>query len=128
MVEILLSLVPLAAAGAVSLWPWLGIHDHTTDGLFLTLTEAVMFLLFHVAADNGVNTQPCPHFRGESSRVIIRIHLCLAQSCHFQRLKNKCVPGKHTVVPEKGMPRIGGKVFLARREIGRDVDFSPEPV
>src|ERR1700758_4078071 len=46
MVEILLSLVPLVAAAALALWPWVGIHDHTTDGLFLTLTGSVMFLLF----------------------------------------------------------------------------------
>jgi hypothetical protein len=49
MVEILLSLVLLVAAAALALWPWVGIHDHTIDGLFLTLTGSVMFLLllFH---------------------------------------------------------------------------------
>jgi len=46
MVEILLSLVLLVAAAALALWPWVGIHDHTIDGLFLTLTGFVMFLLF----------------------------------------------------------------------------------
>jgi hypothetical protein len=46
MVELLLSLVLLVAAGALALWPWVGIHDHTIDGLFLTLTGSVMFLLF----------------------------------------------------------------------------------
>jgi hypothetical protein len=46
MVEILLSLVLLVAAAALALWPWVGIHDHTVDGLFLTLTGSVMFLLF----------------------------------------------------------------------------------
>jgi hypothetical protein len=46
MVEILLSLVLLVAAAALALWPWAGIHDHTVDGLFLTLTGSVMFLLF----------------------------------------------------------------------------------
>jgi hypothetical protein len=46
MVEILLSLVLLVAAAALALWPWVGIHDHTIDGLFLTLTGSVMFLLF----------------------------------------------------------------------------------
>ena len=34
MVEILLSLVLLVAAAALALWPWVGIHDHTIDGLF----------------------------------------------------------------------------------------------
>ena len=38
---------------------------------------------------------------------IIRIHLRLAQSCHFQCLQYKCVPGKHTVVAEKGMATRG---------------------
>jgi Mrp family chromosome partitioning ATPase len=46
MVEILLSLVLLVAAAALALWPWVGVHDHTIDGLFLTLTGSVMFLLF----------------------------------------------------------------------------------
>jgi hypothetical protein len=46
MVELLLSLVLLVAAAALALWPWVGIHDHTIDGLFLTLTGSVMFLLF----------------------------------------------------------------------------------
>jgi hypothetical protein len=38
MVEILLSLVLLVAAAALALWPWVGLHDRTIDGLFLTLT------------------------------------------------------------------------------------------
>ena len=38
MVEILLSLVLLIAAAALALWPWVGIHDHTIDGLFLAFT------------------------------------------------------------------------------------------
>jgi hypothetical protein len=46
MVEILLSLVLLVAAAALALWPWVGIHDHTIDGLFLSLTGSVMFRLF----------------------------------------------------------------------------------
>jgi hypothetical protein len=46
MVEILLSLVLLVAAAALALWPWVGFHDPTIDGLFLTLTGSVMFLLF----------------------------------------------------------------------------------
>jgi hypothetical protein len=46
MVEILLSLVLLVVAAALALWPWVGIHDHTIDGLFLTLTGSVMCLLF----------------------------------------------------------------------------------
>jgi len=46
MVEILLSLVLLVAAAALALWPWVGIHDRTVDGLFLTLTGSVMFLVF----------------------------------------------------------------------------------
>src|SRR6201987_5780449 len=46
MVELLLSVVLLVAAAALALWPWGGIHDHTIDGLFLTLTGSVMFLLF----------------------------------------------------------------------------------
>ena len=46
MVEILLSLLLLVAAAALALWPWVGIHDHTIDGLFLALAGSVMFLLF----------------------------------------------------------------------------------
>jgi hypothetical protein len=46
MVELLLSLVRLVVAAALALWPWVGIHDHTIDGLFLTLTGSVRLLLF----------------------------------------------------------------------------------
>lgn len=46
MVEILLSLVLLVAAAALALCAWVGIHDHSIDGLFLALTGFVMFLLF----------------------------------------------------------------------------------
>src|SRR6201997_641031 len=46
MVEILLSLVLLVATAALALRPWVGVHDHTVDGLFLTITESVMVLLF----------------------------------------------------------------------------------
>src|ERR1700749_4131165 len=46
MVEILLSLVLLVAAAAFALRRWPGVHDHTVDGLFLTITGSVMVLLF----------------------------------------------------------------------------------
>jgi hypothetical protein len=46
MVEILLSLVLLVAAIALALWPYAVIHDHTIDGLFLTLTGSMLTLLF----------------------------------------------------------------------------------
>lgn len=38
MVEILLSLVLLVAATVLAFWPYAIVHDHTIDGLFLTLT------------------------------------------------------------------------------------------
>lgn len=46
MVEILLSLVLLVAALALAIWPYAVIHDHTIDGLFLTLTGSMLTLLF----------------------------------------------------------------------------------
>jgi len=46
MVEMLLSLVLLLAAIALAIWPTVGIHDHTIDGLFLTLTGSMLTLLF----------------------------------------------------------------------------------
>lgn len=46
MVEILLSLVLLVAAIVLAIWPYAVIHDHTIDGLFLTLTGAMLTLLF----------------------------------------------------------------------------------
>ena len=46
MVEILRSLVFLVASAALASWPWVGLHDRTIDGLFLTLTGYVMLLLF----------------------------------------------------------------------------------
>jgi hypothetical protein len=46
MVEILLSLVLLLAAIVLAIWPTVGMHDHTIDGLFLTLTGSMLTLLF----------------------------------------------------------------------------------
>lgn len=46
MVEILLSLVLLVAAIVLAIWPYAVIHDHTIDGLFLTLTGSMLTLLF----------------------------------------------------------------------------------
>jgi hypothetical protein len=46
MVEILLSLVFLVAAIALAIWPYAVIHDHTIDGLFLTLTGSMFILIF----------------------------------------------------------------------------------
>jgi hypothetical protein len=46
MVEILLSLLLLIAAIALAIWPYAVIHDHTIDGLFLTLTGSMLTLLF----------------------------------------------------------------------------------
>jgi hypothetical protein len=42
----LLSLVLLIAASILALWPSLGIHDHTIDGLFLTVTGFMLSLIF----------------------------------------------------------------------------------
>ena len=79
MVEILLSLVLLVAAAALALWPWVGIHDHTIDGLFLTLTGSVMFLLFLI------------HFiwqlRSQGAEEKIRIRKCLAAVGAWYRCK-----------------------------------------
>lgn len=46
MVETLLSLIPLIAAVILALWPSLGIHDHTIDGLFVTMIGALLSLIF----------------------------------------------------------------------------------
>lgn len=46
MVEILLSLVLLIAAVTLALWPSLEIHDHTTHGLFLTVTGSMLSVIF----------------------------------------------------------------------------------
>jgi len=44
MVEILLSLVLLVAAAALALWPWVGINDHSIDGL-LPNSDGVCYVL-----------------------------------------------------------------------------------
>ena len=46
MVETLLSLVLLIAAVNLALRTSLGIHDHTIDGLFLTVTGSMLSLIF----------------------------------------------------------------------------------
>ena len=48
MVETLLSLVLLIAAVALALWPSLEIHDHTIDGLFLTVTGSMLSVIFFI--------------------------------------------------------------------------------
>ena len=86
MVELLLLLVLLVAAGGLVLWPCLGIHDHTVDGLFLTLTGSVMFLLFLIhfiwqlrsqAAEEKIRIrnagQQLAHGIAQSSRKEVRV-------------------------------------------------------
>jgi hypothetical protein len=46
MVETLLSLILLIAAVTFALWPSLGIHEHTIDGLFLTVTGSMLSMIF----------------------------------------------------------------------------------
>lgn len=46
MVETLLSLVLLITAVALALWPSVVIHDHTIDGLFLTVTGSMLSVIF----------------------------------------------------------------------------------
>ena len=46
MVETLLSLILFVAAVSLALWPSLGIHDNTIDGLFLTVTGSMLSLIF----------------------------------------------------------------------------------
>src|ERR1700741_3049558 len=95
MVEILLSLVFLVAAGALALWPWVGIHDHTIDGLFLTLTGSIMVLLFLFNFIWQLRSQ------GAEEKIRIRnawqqlAHSIAASSRTEEKYDNHSAPGKH---------------------------------
>jgi hypothetical protein len=65
------------------------------------------------------------YVRVESRRTIIGIGGRLPQSCHFQRLQDKCVPCEYTVVTEERMPGGRRKVFLASGKVVREVKFRP---
>jgi Mrp family chromosome partitioning ATPase len=105
MVEILLSLVPLVAAAALALWPWVGIHDHTIDGLFLTLTGSVMFLLFLI------------HFiwqlRSQGAEEKIRIRNAWQQLAHGIAAKfSKGGKSMRTISPRVTIALVLGIVLL----------------
>ena len=105
MVEILLSLVLLVAAAALALWPWVGIHDHTIDGLFLTLTGSVMFLLFLI------------HFiwqlRSQGAEEKIRIRNAWQQLAHGIAAKfSKGGKSMRTISPKVTIALVLGIVML----------------
>jgi|SRR5437016_4896623 len=105
MVEILLSLVLLVVAAALALWPWVGIHDHTIDGLFLTLTGSVMFLLFLI------------HFiwqlRSQGAEEKIRIRNAWQQLAHRIAAKfSKGGKSMRTISPRVTIALVLGIVLL----------------
>jgi Mrp family chromosome partitioning ATPase len=105
MVEILLSLVLLVATAALALWPWVGIHDHTIDGLFLTLTGSVMFLLFLI------------HFiwqlRSQGAEEKIRIRNAWQQLAHGIAAKfSKGGKSMRTISPRVTIALVLGIVLL----------------
>jgi len=105
MVEILLSLVLFVAAAALALWPWVGIHDHTIDGLFLTLTGSVMFLLFLI------------HFiwqlRSQGAEEKIRIRNAWQQLAHGIAAKfSKGGKSMRTISPKVTIALVLGIVML----------------
>ena len=53
MVETLLSLILLMAAVILALRPSLGIHDHTIDRLFLTVTGSMLSTMFLIISSGN---------------------------------------------------------------------------
>jgi hypothetical protein len=105
MVEILLSLVLLVAAAALALWPWVGIHDHTIDGLFLTLTGSVMFLflLFNFIWQ----------LRSQGAEEKIRIRNAWQHRAHGIAAKlSRGGEGMRTISPRVSIALVSGVVLL----------------
>jgi len=105
MVEILLSLVLLVATAALALWPWVGTHDHTIDGLFLTLTGSVMFLLFlfHFIW----------HLRSQGAQERIRIRHAWKQLAHaIAARSSKGGNSMRTIPPRVSIALVLGIVLL----------------
>ncbi len=105
MVETLLSLVLLIAALALALWPTLGIHDHTIDGLFLTLTGSMLTLIFLF------NFIWQLRFQGAREVTAIR-HAWQNRAHALSALLSKGGAGMRTIPPRVSIPLAMGIVLL----------------
>src|ERR1700757_4256114 len=105
MVEILLSLVLLVATAALALGPWVGIHDRTIDGLFLTLTGSVMFLLFLFNFIRQLRAQ------GAAEKTCIR-HEWQKLTPAFSAVLSKGGSAMRTIPPRVSIPVVLGIVLL----------------
>ena len=105
MVEILLSVVLLIAAIALAPWPSLVIHDHTIDGLFLTLTGSMLTLLFLF------NFIWQLRFQGAKEVTIIR-HAWQHWTCAVNAVFSKGGRDMRKIPPTISIPLVMGVVLL----------------
>ena len=105
MVEILLSLVLLIAAIALAIWPYAVIHDHTIDGLFLTLTGFMLTLLFLL------NFVWQLRFQGAKEVTAIR-HACQRLTRTLSAVFSKGGTDMRTIPPKVSIPLVMGTVLL----------------
>jgi len=105
MVEILLSLVLLIAAIALAFWPYAVIHDHTIDGLFLTLTGFMLTLLFLL------NFVWQLRFQGAKEVTAIR-HACQRLTHTLSAVFSKGGMNMRTIPPRVSIPLVMGTVLL----------------
>ena len=105
MVEILLSLVLLVAAVALAIWPYALIHDHTIDGLFLTLTGSMLTLLFLF------NFMWQLRFQGAKEVTAIR-HAWQRLTRTASAAFSKGGTDMRTIPPRVGIPLVMGTVLL----------------
>src|SRR5437016_6836331 len=105
MVEILLSCVLLIAAIALAPWPSLVIHDHTIDGLFLTLTGSMLTLLFLF------NFIWQLRFQGAKEVTIIR-HAWQHWTCAVNAVFSKGGRDMRKIPPTISIPLVMGVVLL----------------
>jgi hypothetical protein len=105
MVEILLSLVLLIAAIALAFWPYAVIHDHTIDGLFLTLTGSMLTLLFLL------NFIWQLRFQGAKEGAAIR-HAWLRLTRTLSAVFSKGDTDMRTIPPRVSIPLVMGTLLL----------------
>lgn len=105
MVEILLSFVLLVAAAILVLWPSLGAHDHTIDGLFLTLTGSMLSLMFLF---NFIW-----QLRFQGAKEVTALRQVWQKFAHsISELLSKGGPDMKTIPPRMTIPLVMGTVLL----------------
>lgn len=105
MVETLLSLILLVAGVTLALWPSLGLHDHTIDGLYMTVTGSMLGLIFLV---NFIW-----QLRHQSAQEVAAIRHAWQRLAHAgSTLRLQGGAGMRTIPPKMSISLVMGIVWL----------------